>query len=84
MSWFFEDAYLSRRRMKHSDILSSQDVNQSTCLNVAYLDKAWLERENVWIRQRKRLRLPFPYNLPIRSGAPAISVDEEGKVRVIE
>lgn len=69
--------YLSCRRMKHPNVLARQYVDQSTSLNVPDLDEAWLECENVRIRQCKRLRLPFPRNLPIRTCTPAVSIDEE-------
>ena len=48
------------------------------------LDEARLERENVRITQCKRCRGSLPLDLPILSSAPAIAIDEEAKVGIIE
>ena len=59
-------------------------MNQFARLNMSNLNEAWLERENVRIAQCKRCRCPFPLDLPVLSGPPAIAIDEEAEVRIIE
>ena len=53
-------------------------------IDVTDLDEAGLEGEDEGIRQRKRLRLALPVDPPVRARAPAVAVDEEAKVRVVE
>lgn len=73
--------------MQHPNILSCDDVNQRRRLQVSNLYETWLKRQNVSRRrkgQRKRVRLPFPRNHPVRTTAPTILIDKERKVRVIQ
>lgn len=75
---------LSCARVKHPDVLPRHDVNQFAGFNVSDLDEAGLEREDVWVIQCKRLWCAFPGDFPIRPSPPAVSVDKETKVGVIE
>lgn len=70
--------------MQHAHILPSHDMNQLTRLNMTNLNETRLKCQDIRVVQRKRLRCPFPGDLPIRSSAPAISIDEEAEVRVVE
>lgn len=78
------NTYLACRRMKHANVLPCQYVDEGTGLHMPDLDEARFERENVWIRQRKGLRLPFPGDLPIGTCTPPVPIDEERELRVIE
>lgn len=77
-------AYLSSGRMQHPDVLPSNDVNQFAGLNVPNFDKVGLKRQDIWVRQRERIRSAFPRDFPIRTCPPPIAVDEEGEVAVVE
>src|SRR5690242_5390129 len=48
------------------------------------LDEAWLESKNIRIIQGEALRRALPLYFPILSCAPAVPVDEERKIRIIE
>lgn len=59
-------------------------MHTRTRLHMPNLNEARFESQYVRVRQCKRLRLPFPGNLPVLPGSPAVSVDEEGEVGVVE
>jgi hypothetical protein len=48
------------------------------------LDKVRLKRQNIRIRERKRVRVTLPGDLPVRTRPPAVAVDEEGEVAVVQ
>ena len=70
--------------MQHPNILPRHDVNQLARLNVPNLDERWLERKDVWIVECECLWRSLPLDLPILSCSPAIPIDEEAEVRVVE
>lgn len=70
--------------MQHPKILGRDDVGERAGLDVADLDEAGLEGEDVRVRERERVRLPLPVDLPVRARAPAVPVHEEGEVGVVE
>lgn len=76
--------YFSRRRMEHPNILPRKNMHQSARFDVPYLDEARLEREDVRVRQRKRHRVALPRNLPIRTRPPAVAIDEERKLGIVQ
>lgn len=76
--------HLSCARMQHPDILSSHDMDQLARLDVSYLYEARLEREDVGVAEGEGLGSTFPLYLPVRSCAPAIAIDEEAEVGVVE
>jgi hypothetical protein len=76
--------HLPSTRMQKPDVLPSHDMNQFARLDVSDLDEAWLKRQDIWVIQRKTLWCTLPLNLPIRPCTPAISVDEETEVGIIE
>ena len=51
---------------------------------MANLHEVRLKRKYVRIRQGECVRVPFPADLPIRTGPPAIAVDEEGEVAIVK
>ena len=59
-------------------------MNTSARFHMANLDEAGFEGEDVRVRQGERLRLALPGDAPIGPGAPAVAVDEEGEVGVVE
>lgn len=59
-------------------------MNQFTRLNVPNLNEAGLERKDIRIIQRKRLRCSFPGDFPVLSCTPSIPIDEEAEVGIIE
>ena len=70
--------------MQHANILRRQNMHTSARLDMANLDEARLERQNIRVRQGERLRLSLPGDPPIGPCAPAVAVDEEGEIGVIE
>lgn len=70
--------------MKHPNILARQNMDQLARLDMADLDEVRLERQNVRVRQRKRVGRAFPRDLPVGSRAPSVAVDEEREVAVVE
>lgn len=76
-------AYLSRARMKHPDVLGRYNMH-SLRLDIPDLDKVWLERQDPGIGEREALWQALPVDPPVRSCAPAIAVDEERELRVVE
>lgn len=78
------ETYLSRRSMQHPYILRRQYMHTRTRLHMPNFDEARLKSQYVRIRQGKRLRLAFPGNLPVLPGSPAVSIDEEGEVGIVE
>lgn len=77
-------AYLSCGGVQHTDVFPGHDVDQFARLNVPDFYKVRLERQYVWVRQRERVRIAFPGDLPVRTRTPAVAVDEERKVAVVE
>ncbi len=70
--------------MEHSNVPPSHYVNQFTRLNVSYLNEIRLESQNVGVIQRECLWCSFPLDSPVLASSPAISVDKEGEIGVIE
>lgn len=70
--------------MQHPDILARHHMDQLARFNVADLDEARLKGQYVRIVECKGLRVAFPLDLPVRPRAPAVSIDEEAKVRIVE
>lgn len=77
-------AHLPSGRMQHPDVLRRNDVHASARIYVSHLDETRLERKDVGVRQRKRRGRAFPVDLPLRPGPPAVPVDEERELRVVE
>ncbi len=59
-------------------------MRQRARLHVSELDEARLEGEDVGIGQRERLRLPFPVDHPVGSRPPAIAIDKQRELAVVE
>lgn len=59
-------------------------MDQFTRLDMPNLDEARLECEDIRIVQRKGLWCSFPRDFPVLSCTPAIAVDKETEIRVIE
>lgn len=70
--------------MQQADVLRSDDVYQSRRLQMPYLDKARLEREQVRMRQCKVVGPPFPVDDPVRPRPPPVAIDEEGEVGIMQ
>ena len=51
---------------------------------MANLDETRLEGQDVGITESKSLRVSFPLNLPVGTRSPAVPVDEEAEVGVVE
>src|SRR5262249_52972304 len=75
--------YLMGTAVENADVLVRHDVN-GPILNVAQLDKVWLKRQNQRVAEGKVGRSASPVDPPLRPGPPAVAVDKEGKLRVIE
>ena len=80
----FGGTHLSSAGVKHSQVLASHNVDQLTRLNVSDLDEIRLECQDVRIVEGERLWCSLPLNSPVLSRTPAISVDEEGELRIVE
>lgn len=76
--------HLPGARMQEPDILPRHDMNQFARLDVPDLDKARLKRQDIWIIQRKVLRCALPLDLPVRPCTPAVAINKEAEVRVVE
>lgn len=70
--------------MQHAYVLRCDNVNQHTRLQVPYFNKIRFKCKEIWMRKSKSLGPTFPINQPVRSSAPAVSVNEEGKFRIME
>lgn len=70
--------------MQHPNIPPGNNRDQSPRLTIPNLNKTWLKRQDIRITQRKRRRLPFPRNLPIRSRSPPIAIHVKRVVAVVE
>ena len=70
--------------MQHPHILPRHDMNQLARLNMPYLDKVRFESKNIRIIQSKCLRCSFPLDLPILPCSPAIPIDKEAEVGIVE
>ena len=70
--------------MKHPNVPPSHHMNQFARLNVSYLNEIRLKRQNVGVVQRESLWRSFPLNFPVLSRSPAVTVDEEGEVGIVE
>lgn len=79
-----EKTYLPRRRMQHAYVLGRNDMHQSTCLQIANLNKTRLKRQEIWVAQRKRLRPTFPANEPIRPRPPTMPINKKRVLRIMQ
>ena len=70
--------------MQHPNIPPRHHMNQLARLNVSYLDEVGLKGQDVRVVERECLRCSLPLNLPVLSSSPAVAVDEEGEVGVVE
>jgi hypothetical protein len=70
--------------MQEPNILPRHNMNQLTRLDMSNLNETWLERQYVRVVQREALRRTFPLDLPVRARTPAISIDEEAEIRIVE
>lgn len=70
--------------MQHADVLPGHDVDQLARFNVPDFHKVRLKGKNVRVRECKCVGVALPQDLPIRTRAPAVAVDEERKVAVVE
>ena len=77
-------SYLSSRGVKHTDILARDYVNQFARFDVPYFDEGWLKRKNIRIVECKGLWSPLPLNFPVGPCAPAVPVDKEAEVGIVE
>lgn len=48
------------------------------------LDEARLKCQDIGVIQRKALRRTFPLDLPVGSRTPAIAINKEAEVRIVE
>ena len=76
--------HLSCARMQHPDILSRHDMDQLARLDVADLDEARLEGQDVGVAQGEGLGSAFPLDLPVRPCAPPVAIDEKAEIGVVE
>lgn len=70
--------------MKHANILPSHDVDQLARLNMPDLYKVRLKRKYVRVGQGECVGIPLPADLPVGARSPAVAVDEEGEIAVVE
>ena len=70
--------------MQHSNISTRHDIYQLTRLNMPDLNEVWLKCQDIRIAERKSRRVAFPSDLPVLTCSPAVPIDEEREVRVIE
>lgn len=70
--------------MQHAHILARHDVNQLARLDVPDFDEAGLEGQDVGVAKGEGMWGAFPLDLPVGPCAPAVTVDEEAKVGVVE
>ena len=70
--------------MQHANVLPRHDVNQFARLDVPDFDKVGLESKDVRVGEGKRGGIALPGDLPVRTSAPAIAIDKEGKVAVVQ
>lgn len=70
--------------MQHANVPPSHDVNQFARLNVSYLNEIRLKGQDVGVVERECLWCALPLNLPVLASAPAVSIDEEAEIGVVE
>jgi len=59
-------------------------MHTRTRLHMPDLNEARLKSQYVRVGQGKRLGLAFPGNLPVLPGSPAVPIDKEGEVGIVE
>lgn len=59
-------------------------MDQLARLDMPDLDEAGLKGQDVGVAEREGMWSAFPLDLPIGPCAPAVAVDEEAKVGVVE
>lgn len=70
--------------MQHANILRRDYMYELTRLQMANLYKVRFECKEIRVRQGEGQRFAFPIDQPIWPGSPAISVDEEREIGVVE
>lgn len=78
------ETYLASGGMQHANVLRRNDVLQSCGFQQPYLDEVGLECQKIWMGQSEALRASFPVDEPVLSGSPAVPVDKEREIRVVE
>ena len=72
-----------RTAVKHPYVLVWHNMHCSV-LNVSKLDKVCLKSKNPWVAEREADRGALPVDAPLRPCSPAVTVDEERELRVVE